>query len=220
MGVDFGRAAFAANLMLKAILLIVRSAPTWEGIVEARRGVLGVTFLFLLPLLLLSSAGESYGLMHWGKQRGEFGKPLTITQESAVRYGAVNFAAGLASVFAASAIVLSIGKNLRGRQMFVQAFQLCAYGLSPYFTARLLNGLPFMPLTVVWAVGVVLACAVIYLGIPRVMQPDPPQAFSLYLLSVMTFVSVTLLVHLLTRMMLEQEFQIAQQLIKISPHHH
>ena len=41
--------------MIKALLLLIRPVPTWEGIATAGRGILFVLFLYLLPLILLTS---------------------------------------------------------------------------------------------------------------------------------------------------------------------
>ena len=53
--------------MIKALLLIIEPIATWEGILRARRSMAFIMATFLVPLLLLTSAGEGYGLVHWGK---------------------------------------------------------------------------------------------------------------------------------------------------------
>ena len=45
--------------MIKALLLLIRPAPTWEGIATAGRGILFALFLYLLPLILLTSGQAS-----------------------------------------------------------------------------------------------------------------------------------------------------------------
>ena len=57
--------------MIKALLLIFDPIATWEGILRARRGMVSILVVYLLPLLLLTSACEGYGLVHWGKWQGE-----------------------------------------------------------------------------------------------------------------------------------------------------
>jgi hypothetical protein len=39
--------------------------------------------------------------------------------------------------------------------------------------------------------GVILVAKVLYIGIPRVMEPDPPHAFGLYLTSVLLLTMTT-----------------------------
>ena len=44
--------------MIKALLLIFEPIATWEGIFRARRSLLFILVIYLLPLLLLTSAAE------------------------------------------------------------------------------------------------------------------------------------------------------------------
>ena len=55
--------------MIKALLLIFEPIATWEGIFRARRSLAFILVIYLLPLILLASAAEGYGLVHWGKCR-------------------------------------------------------------------------------------------------------------------------------------------------------
>ena len=57
------------------------------------------------------------------------------------------------------------------------------YGLSPLFALRVLDGFTAISPWLTWPVGIILVFAVLYQGIPRVMMPDPPHAFGLYLMS-------------------------------------
>ena len=57
--------------MIKALLLIFFPIPTWERIATAQRRVIPILLTHLLPLLLLGSLAEGYGLVRWGKPRGE-----------------------------------------------------------------------------------------------------------------------------------------------------
>ena len=64
--------------MIKALLLIFEPIATWEGIFRARRSLRFILALYLLPLLLVTSAAEGYGLVHWGKWQGEVGRLKTL----------------------------------------------------------------------------------------------------------------------------------------------
>jgi hypothetical protein len=58
--------------MIKALLLIFRPVQTWGGIDAANRSIAYVLCVHLLPLLLLTSLAEGYGLMTWGRaHKGE-----------------------------------------------------------------------------------------------------------------------------------------------------
>jgi hypothetical protein len=54
--------------MIKALLLIFRPVQTWGGIDAANRSIGYVLCVHLLPLLLLTSLAEGYGLMTWGRE--------------------------------------------------------------------------------------------------------------------------------------------------------
>ncbi|MBU6409868.1 MAG: hypothetical protein KGR98_05715, partial [Verrucomicrobia bacterium] len=58
-GIHFGH-------MLKALLLILDPADSWEGVALSRRG-LGLTLLlYLAPMMLIVAAAEGCGLAEWG----------------------------------------------------------------------------------------------------------------------------------------------------------
>jgi len=72
------------------------------------------------------------------------------------------------------------------------------YGLSPLFLFRLLDAAPGISPWITWFIGVVLCTEVLYQGVPRVMEPDPPNAFGLYFMSSLMLVAITGLERFLT----------------------
>ena len=72
-----------------------------------------------------------------------------------------------------------------------QAFTVVAYALSPFFLIRLLDAFTPVSPFVTWGIGIFLALAALYHGVPQVMQPDPPQAFGLYLMTSVLLFSLT-----------------------------
>ena len=193
--------------MIKAILLLANPVSAWERIVEAKRNVLAILLIFVLPLLLLTSAGEDYGLVHWGKQRGEFGRVVKISSGDAIGYELFNIGLGLAVIFTAAKIIQALGRSFRGHQTYTQAFTLAAYALSPFFTAHLLNVLPILSAWIVWAFAVSLAASALYQGVPRVLLPDPPQTLGLYFMCVLTVVAVTAIAQFASQLLLDQKFE-------------
>ena len=55
--------------MIKALLLILDPSNTWDAIEQAERNLTKVLLQFLLPVLLITGAGEAYGLMTFGHRR-------------------------------------------------------------------------------------------------------------------------------------------------------
>jgi hypothetical protein len=184
--------------MIKALLLILNPMPTWEGIVRARRSLFFVLVVYLLPLLLLASVAEGYGLVHWGKWQGEIGRIKKFPIREAAVMEAAQFLLALVMVFVGAGLVKSIGETFHGRHTYPQAFTAVAYGLSPLFLLRLLDAFNWISPWVSWSIGIVLSIAVLYSGLPQIMEPDPPHAFGLFFISALLLALVTGLVRLVT----------------------
>ena len=192
--------------MIKALLLIFNTTGTWERIVLARRSLGFVLAAHLLPLLLLASAAEGYGLVHWGKWQGEIGRIKNFPIREVVVVEAGQLLLALVVVFVGANMIKSIGETFHGRHTYAQAFTTVAYGLSPLFLLRLLDAFRGTPPWVSWAIGIVLSIAVLYHGVPRMMEPDPPHAFGLFFMSALLLALVSGLARLVTASFLQGKF--------------
>lgn len=195
--------------MIKALLLIFDPTSTWGTILRARRGVASVLVAFLLPLLAITSACEAYGLIHWGKWQGSrlmhFGKWQSevpyfkkFSVSEAVIVEAVQLLLSLAVVFGGAHLVKSIGETYRGRHTYTQAFTAVAYGLSPLFLLRVFDAFAGVHPAVTWGIGIILSIAVLYQGVPRMMEPDPAHAFGLYVTSALLLTFITAVARFVT----------------------
>lgn len=185
--------------MIKALLLIFRPVQTWNGIDVANRSIAYVLCLHLLPLILLTSAIEGYGLMKFGKtHRGEMNYVKYYELKEAVIIETVLSIGFLGLAFLAAFTVKSYAATFHRRSTYRHSFTAVAYGLSPLLTLRLgdlsASLLPWIP----WAVGMVLTISVLYLGLPCLLKPDPPHAFGLYVMSSFTLVVIFGLWRLIT----------------------
>jgi hypothetical protein len=190
--------------MIKALLLILFPGPTWEDIARVRRNVLVVLFLYLLPLLVLSSAGEAYGLVHWGRPRGQVVMHVkTFPVGDAVLYEAAQMLLSLVVVFLSASFIRSLGDTFHTRSTYRNAFALVAYGLGPLFLVRTFDAFGSMPLWFVWAVGIGLSLMVLYTGVPRMLEPDLAHAFGLFVTSALLLVLSTAILRLLTQFYLD-----------------
>jgi hypothetical protein len=199
--------------MIKALLLIFDPMATWEGIFRARRSLVFVLVVYLVPLLLLASAAEGYGLVHWGKWQSEIGRIKSFPIREAVIVEAIQFLLALAVVFVGASMIKSIGETFHGRHTYSQTFTTVAYGLSPLFLLRLLDTLPVISPWLSWSIGILLSIAVLYQGLPRMLEPDPPHAFGLFFMSALLLVLITGLVRLLTASYLQGKFAKLQVII-------
>ena len=199
--------------MIRALLLLFNPVASWERVVEAKRGIVATILLSLLPLLVLVHAGEGYGLWHWGKQRGEFGHAVTLTQPVVLKFIAIQIGLSLILIFIGAFLVKAVGETFHGRHSYGEAFTVVAYGLSPYFLLRLLDALPREPWWLTWAIGIVLAMSTLYTGIPHVMRPDPAHALGLYFISILLLAIITGLAAFFGHAVLEQQFRETYQAV-------
>ena len=193
--------------MIRALLLIFDPIATWDGIIRVRRGVVSILLIYLLPLLLITSACEGYGLIHWGKAqhdgvsdsllhwaKGQGGQGLYLkkfTLGETVVVETAQLLLSLAVVFGGAQLVKAIGETFRGRHTYNQAFTTVAYGLGPLFLLRLFDAFSGMSPWVTWAHR---HCPVRLGPLSRpaaVMEPDPSHAFGLYIMSAVLLVLIT-----------------------------
>ncbi len=193
--------------MIKAILLVLDPARTWDKVVEANRSYLSVLLAFLLPLLAVTSIAEGYALVQWGKSRANLKLVKKFTPVEAVAYETFQCLLSMVLVFFGAKVVKNVGETFHGRHTFDQAFRTVAYGLSPVFLVRFMDMFTHMSPWISWSVGMALSIAVLYHGIPRVMQPDPPQAFGLYLVSVIVLTMTAAAVRFVTAWALAGRFK-------------
>lgn len=190
--------------MIKAILLIFRPEQTWNGIAAANRSIAYVLCLHLLPLILLTSLAEGYGLVTWGKGHvieKKFIKLYTPKEALIIEATQLVIFTGLAFLGAAAA--KSYSSTFHRRSTFQQAFTAIAFGMAPMLTLRFADLIPGLHPWVPWAAGMVLTLGVLYLGLPCLLKPDPPHAFGLY---VMTCLTLTVMFGL-WRMLIMQFFK-------------
>ena len=95
----------------------------------------------------------------------------------------------------------------------LEAFSTIVNGLSPLFLLRLLDALPSISPWVPWAIGILLSIGVLYQGLPRMMEPDPPHAFGLYLMNSLILLLATGLMRFVTDGYLQGKFGKLQTLI-------
>lgn len=184
--------------MIKTFLLIFNPAAAWDRIVRDRRSLLFILMVYLLPLLLITSLAEAYGLIYWGKLQGAMQLPKRFTVNEAIAFETAYVALSLTIVFIGAQVVKSMGETFHSRNTYLQTFTLLAYGLSPLFLLHLLDA--FRPISpwVSWLIGIFLSWAVLYHGVPKVMEPDPSHGFGLYLVTSIILCLATGLTRLVT----------------------
>jgi hypothetical protein len=187
--------------MFRTLLLVLEPFAAWEKIFLARRSLVVILLTHLLPLLLIASVCEGYGLVRWGKARGqeqEIAHVKPFTKGQAVVFETGHFLLSLMLVFVGANMVKSIGETFHGRHTYLQAFTAVAYGLSPLFLLRVFDAFPSINPWVPWSVGIFLSSAALYHGIPKMMEPDPPHAFGLFMMGSLLIALIGALVRFVT----------------------
>ena len=188
--------------MIKALFLIFEPHVAWVRVAQARRGFAFILGVYLLPMILLASAVEGWGLHRWGKWQSKFERFKEFSNSGIVTFEIVQVLLALLMIFVSALLLLKISQTFESRHRYLDAFRTVAYGYSPLFLAKLLDAGPTVHPATSWVLGIVLTVWVLYQGIPHVMQPDPTHAFGLYLSAMFVVVLISGMVRLLTALYL------------------
>lgn len=167
--------------MIEALILIFQPGAAWDRLVLKRRGFLFILGAYLLPMILISSVVEGWGLRHWGKWQPSYEKLKEFSLGTVITFEVIQTLLLLAMVLLSALLLLKVSQTFHGRHSYLQAFMTMAYGFSPLFLMRLFDAGPMVHPAITWGIGILLVIWILYQGIPRVMQPDPTHAFGLYL---------------------------------------
>ncbi|HMP82738.1 MAG TPA: Yip1 family protein [Verrucomicrobiota bacterium] len=195
--------------MIKALLLVFDTGRAWDGVFRARHSTSYVLFVYLLPMLLITSVVEGFGLVKWGEPQSRVAYVRHFTVAEAGVFLGLQLALTLVVVFVSAWIIRNLGETFHGRHTYNQCFTVVAYGLSPMLTLRLLDAFTVSP-WIPWAAGIIISLAILYHGVPRIMMPDPPHAFGLYLTSSLMLILATGLARFVTAWYLMGKFEAAK----------
>ena len=192
--------------MIKAIWLLVNPEGAWESI-RLNHRKMGVILLgYLLPFIIGSCALEGYGLLRWGRVRGEVPQVRHYPRGEIIMYETAQAVISLLVVLLGTRLVKSIGETFHGRHTTTEVFTAVAFGMSPLFLARCVDALPGISPWLTWGVGILLTMSLLYKGLPVIMRPDPPHAFGLFFMSSLLLFLITGLVRFLTTWYLHGKF--------------
>ncbi len=178
-----------------------------------------MVFVFsFLPFLLLSSAVEGMGIWHLGVSVTNYGRTVEAHQrEDVLLFQVVQLAASLLILFLGTQLVLWIcEEGFRSPATYSQAFTLTAYGITPLFWLRILDGAPAVPTWVCFAIGAAGIFYVLYHGVALVLEPDPSIGFGLYLICSLMLVLVAGLAHFVVQAVAQRKFNFVSLLFEQS----
>jgi hypothetical protein len=177
--------------MIKALFLIFEPVAAWDKVARAQRKIFSILAFYLLPMMLIVALVEGFGLVEVGRERPPFGEVRTYTVQQAIELEGSQMILMALVVILSAYLIRALGDTFHGRSNYRQTFTVVAYGLSPIFLLRLLDFVPTLNLWVPWVIGVMLMAKILYLGVPRVMEPDPPHAFGLFMMSALLLAMTT-----------------------------
>ena len=184
--------------MIKALFLIFEPEAAWNRVALSRRGLGYLVGLYLLPMMLIVGGVEFYGLVKMGRWQPAMSAVKYFTKPEALIYETAELLLMAVCILATAHFIRSLGDTFHVRQTYANTLTVVIYGLSPLFLCRLLDVFPTMSLWVPWGIGIMLTIKILYHGVPRIMQPDPPSAFGLYFMSSLLLVMVTALERFIT----------------------
>src|ERR1035441_259539 len=142
--------------MIKVFFLIFEPSVAWEKIAQARRGFVFITVIHLLPLILLGTALETWGLTRHdspGKWQPRFQIFKHFPPQEIYTFETIQFFLLLAMVFVSALIIFKISQTFQDRLKFLQAFTKVAYGYSPMFLFHFLDSNATMHSATAWIFG-------------------------------------------------------------------
>ena len=187
--------------MIKAFFLIFEPGVAWARIAQVQRGFAYILGLYLLPMIVLSSVAEGWGLYHWGKWQPQFQKVRVFPHRAEIiTIEVIQAGLFLIMVLLSALLLLKISQTFENRRNFLQAFTTMSYAFSPFFVVHLFDAGRMIHPATTWLIGIALTCWVLYQGIPLVMQPDPTHAFGVYLSSIFVILLTSGLARIFTAM--------------------
>jgi hypothetical protein len=193
--------------VIRAFSLIFNPSAAWDRILLSQPGMAFLLMRHLLPMMLIAAGAEGFGMVIWGKPQSVIHRVQKFTIGEAALYEFARFLMMLLIVASCAVLIKMFAETFGKRHTFRQTLTLVIYGLSPLFLFRVLDFTPGLSPWVTWGFGIVLCTEVFYQGVPRVMEPDPPNAFGLYFMSALVLVAITGLERFITAWYLQGRIQ-------------
>ena len=192
--------------MINVLLLLLDPANTWEKLAKASPGIARVFFTYLLPLVLLGAAVETWGLIKMGRNQGTIlERRVAVSQEVALRYATVQVGFAFIIAFLGASMFKGIAQGFHRRQAYPDSFAALGYSLGPYYFLRMLDAAPFLNTWICWGIGAALTLSFLYRAVPRLMKPDPSNALGVYLMCSLLTLVLLGVTHFLAVMTLDEK---------------
>ena len=185
------------SFMIKALLLILAPAGTWERIARSRRSIPFALFIYLVPTMALSLLIELAGHNYLAPRFAAQGVKV-LPHDIALKYAAIEFSAGLLAAILIAPLIKVCSETFHNRTSFTQCFAVVAYALGPFYLFHIFNAIPVLSPWIPFGVGIFFSVSTLYHAIPQVLKPDPPHAFGLFLMSAFVLTMLSLIARIIT----------------------
>jgi hypothetical protein len=177
--------------VIRALFLIFKPTAAWDRISEVQTSMVFLLIRYLLPMILITAVAEGFGMVQWGKPQTIIRHIHKFTIGETVLYEIARFLMMLLIIASCAVLIRVFAETFGKRHTIRQTLTLVVYALSPLFLFRLLDMTPALNPWITWGFGIMLCTEVLYRGVPRLMEPDPPNAFGLYFMSSLVLVATT-----------------------------
>lgn len=201
--------------LIKDLLLIAKPIAAWNRLAAEPRSVPFIFSIYFLPLVLLASFAEGFGLMTY-VQRHIVANAITRLDISKVLvYEGIEIALLLLVVFICAGFIKMFGNTCHRRNTLAQSLTLLLHALGPMLLIQLFNAIPGMNPWLTWSVGMLLAIGALYHGLPRILQPDAPSALGLFLGSALVLFMLLFLARFFLCWFLFRQFRPLENILSI-----
>ena len=199
--------------VIRALSLIFKPTATWDRILQRRPGITYLLLRCLFPMMFIAAGAEGFGMVKWGKPQTVIHRFQKFGVDETLLYEGARLLMMLLIAISSAVLIKIFAETFGKRHPFRQTMTLVVYALSPLFLLRLLDMTPGLSPWVTWGIGIVLCTEVLYQGVPRIMEPDPPNAFGLYFMSSLVLVATTGLERFITAWYLQGNMRPIQDIV-------
>ncbi|HXD00095.1 MAG TPA: Yip1 family protein [Verrucomicrobiae bacterium] len=183
--------------MIKALLLILAPAGTWERIARSRRSIGFVLFIYLAPTIALSLLIELAGHNYLATRFAEQGAKV-VPRDLAFKYAGIQFGVGMLAAIVIAPLIKLCSETFHNRTTFIQCFAVAGYALGPFYLLHIFDAIPVLSPWITFAAGIFFSFGTLYHAIPQVLKPDPPHAFGLFVMSGFVLTMISLIARMVT----------------------
>jgi len=191
--------------MVRALKLSITPESSWQKTAENPPRAALVILFSILPLMIAALAIEGYALTRYGVTFGELGT-RSVSESRALKYEVFYGVASLAVIFMGASLLKSVGASFDVKASYGACLVLIAFGYTPILISRMLDAAPGLNTWICWAVGAAFSLRIFYHGVPRWLKPEQTKWFGLFIISTISVLVLSALVHFASVQILHGKF--------------